>query len=465
MRLSLRAIFSLSLVSASLAHQMQIVSWNINGLGALTSSRPLESILNALDADIICLQEIKLDRERLGPEHIELTSYYSFYHFSATKRANGGVATFVRKGTAVPVDATLGFSLPEYLNLDNEGRVLVTDHSDFLVMNVYFPLGGSPERIAYKVWFMLAVQEHLETFLVQGKHVILAGDLNFAARSLDHWNPEISKAAHGLERFGQHRGRIWLKHLTSKRFVDTFRAVWPGKKQFTYWKDNEARRNNEGARVDYIITDKKFADKYLENCRIEGHVAGSDHCPVRLIVNILLQSNMPDRPPRACAIYFNEFEYKADTQAKLVDMGEGAVPIPKTPQFVKSKRKIVDLQQTAPQQSETQDAPKAEENGVPYCNHQELCQKLQVKKDGRNQGREFYACRRPPGHPHDPESRCNFFKWADQKRKKAAASDSQKCHHGLEAKKSKVKKEGKNQGKWFFHCGHPSENCNFFAWV
>lgn len=464
---------------------MQIVTWNINGLGALTTKRSLEAVLDSLNADIVCFQEIKLDRERLGPQLVDLNAYYSFYHFSATKRANGGVATFVKKGTAVPVDCTLGFSLPEYINLDNEGRVLVTDHADFVLMNVYFPLGGSPEKISYKVWFMLAVQEHLETFVSRGRHVVLVGDLNFAAKSKDHWNPTSSKASHGLERFSQHRGRLWLKHLTSRRFIDAFRAVWPGKIQFTYWKDAEARRTNQGARVDYVITDTKFADKYLENCRIEGGVVGSDHCPVRLVVNILLQSNMPETPPKACALYFNEFEYKADTQAKLVDMGEGAVPKPKSPEFVKTKRKLVEPQQAAAQSaSPTQSAQspqptqpaqqpaqpaqpaKTDENGIPLCNHQEACIKLQVKKDGKNQGREFFACRRPPGHPHDPESRCNFFKWGDQQQlKKRKTADATKCHHGLEAKKSKVKKEGKNQGKWFFHCSHPSENCNFFAWV
>jgi hypothetical protein len=46
------------------------------------------------------------------------------------------------------------------------------------------------------------------------------------------------------------------------------------------------------------------------------------------------------------------------------------------------------------------------------CNHNQPAQRLEVRKEGKNQGREFYECRLSPGHPHDPEARCNFFKWA-----------------------------------------------------
>jgi hypothetical protein len=182
---------------------------------------------------------------------------------------------------------------------------------------------------------------------------------------------------------------------------------------------------------------------------------------------------MPEKPPKTCALFFNEFEYKADTQAKLVDCGAGAVPCPTTPQFVKTKRKIVEVTQEAPPQEDTPEQPVQSvqsdvQSDVPNCNHNEPAQRLEVRKEGKNQGREFYACRRPPGHPHDPETRCNFFKWADQQKKRKAtttSADTTKCHHGLEAKKSKVRKEGRNQGKMFYHCSHPKENCNFFAWA
>ncbi|XP_059813608.1 DNA-(apurinic or apyrimidinic site) lyase 2 [Hypanus sabinus] len=50
----------------------------------------------------------------------------------------------------------------------------------------------------------------------------------------------------------------------------------------------------------------------------------------------------------------------------------------------------------------------------PACpGHGEPCVLRTVKKAGPNRGRGFYSCRRPPGPPHNPASRCGFFRWAD----------------------------------------------------
>lgn len=42
------------------------------------------------------------------------------------------------------------------------------------------------------------------------------------------------------------------------------------------------------------------------------------------------------------------------------------------------------------------------------CNHQEEAKLLTVKKEGENQGRQFYACARPRGE------QCDFFEWAGE---------------------------------------------------
>ncbi|CAJ1423666.1 unnamed protein product, partial [Effrenium voratum] len=45
---------------------------------------------------------------------------------------------------------------------------------------------------------------------------------------------------------------------------------------------------------------------------------------------------------------------------------------------------------------------------TPNCQHQEPCRKVEVKKEGPNKGRYFFACPRPR------EQQCDFFAWADQ---------------------------------------------------
>ena len=42
------------------------------------------------------------------------------------------------------------------------GRVIVTDHGEFLLYNVYFPNGkASEERLSYKMDFYKAIRSHL----------------------------------------------------------------------------------------------------------------------------------------------------------------------------------------------------------------------------------------------------------------------------------------------------------------
>ena len=39
---------------------MKIVTWNVNGIRACNKSTSIKSLLDSLDADIICLQETKI---------------------------------------------------------------------------------------------------------------------------------------------------------------------------------------------------------------------------------------------------------------------------------------------------------------------------------------------------------------------------------------------------------------------
>jgi len=84
------------------------------------------------------------------------------------------------------------------------------------------------------------------------------------------------------------------------------------------------------------------------------------------------------------------------------------------------------------------------------------CIKLTVKKEGPNQGRVFYQCSKPQG-------KCGFHQWEDEL-KKQADSDSILCKCGDEAKQLTVKKEGKNQGRIFYQCKKFKGKCGFFKW-
>lgn len=70
---------------------MKLISWNVNGLRACMKKGFLETFA-ALDADVFCLQETKLQ-----PDQIELElPGYRLYWNSAVKKGYSGTAVFSR---------------------------------------------------------------------------------------------------------------------------------------------------------------------------------------------------------------------------------------------------------------------------------------------------------------------------------------------------------------------------------
>ena len=163
-------------------------------------------------------------------------------------------------------------------------------------------------------------------------------------------------------------------------------------------------------------------------------ISAFGHAPVKLIL-AHRQSFVPENPPEQSALSLQE--EKPSLNKYFPD-----VPAPK---MLKKQKVLKDDLQSL--------------NGMVLCSHNEPAVVREVKKVGKNIGRPFYSCRRPPGHFKDPEARCQFFKWADEEIKC-------KCFHDKLACMKKVKSEGKNFGKWYFCCRKITEDkCDYFKWA
>lgn len=445
---------------------MNIVSWNVNGLRRLLDStgQSLETLLDSLNGDIICLQETKLLRGRLDSDLIQLQKYWAFHNTSSARLGASGVSTFCRKATATPVAASLGFILKGYETADQDGRVIVTDHSEFLVMNAYFPTGAGSAQLMYKVWFMNMIQLTMEYFSAEEERgIVLVGDLGFALNEKDHYSPDSSNMETGMKVFNKHRGRTWLHSLLSSQLdlcCDVYRKYHPTTTGcYTYWRDSERREQNEGARVDYAIATKTLAEKFLVSCDIEPTVLGSDHCPIRLLTHIV-QSTVPNEPPDSCAVAREDFEMD-NTVRSLCNYFPQANAPEKSPFYSKQKRQADNSPAPGAPAASPADTDEATTNpGGFVCHHGEPAKITVVKKPGRNQGRPFYMCRRIPGDNKDPESRCDFFQWADTN------ACAKQCDCDKPAKLAPVKKEGRNKGRLFYSCARKGgKHCNFFVWV
>jgi exodeoxyribonuclease-3 len=250
---------------------MRIVSWNVNGIRSIVR-KGFWKWLGADKPDIVCLQETRIQPEQLTETLRNPTGYHTFWH-SAERKGYSGVATFCQEE---PQATQKGFGQP---NFDVEGRVLVTKHPAFTLINAYFPSGQrGHERVAYKIEFYDALLEYCTGLHTQGQRLIVCGDYNTAHQPIDLARPKQNKKTSGFLLEEREALGRWLE----RGFVDVFRHLHPNVEQYTWWTYRlNARDRNVGWRLDYFFVTEDLIPA-VQDARILGDVMGSDHCPIEL---------------------------------------------------------------------------------------------------------------------------------------------------------------------------------------
>jgi len=246
---------------------MKIISWNINGLRSVFKKNFADFVENG-HADIICLQEIKTQKE-ISQQNLFTPLAYQFYANYALKKGYSGVAAFV-KNKPLKIKKNLGLE-----RFDTEGRMLYLEYPDFTLINLYVPHGGrQKENLAYKLEVYKKFLNYLRK--VKNKNVILSGDFNVAHQEIDLARPKQNQ--NNIMFTPEERKQI--DALIKLGFVDTFRKFHPDGGHYTWWPYMaNARQRNLGWRIDYIFVSKALAPK-LKNAFILKDIVGSDHCPI-----------------------------------------------------------------------------------------------------------------------------------------------------------------------------------------
>jgi len=247
---------------------MKLISWNVNGLRACLGKGFMD-FFKEIDADMVCLQEIKLSD---GQILLELGGYYQFWNY-AVKKGYSGTAIFSRQK---PLSVAYGIGLEEH---DNEGRVITLELEKFYLVNVYTPNSQKElERLTYRMEWEDAFRCYLSK-LDAVKPVIVCGDMNVAHQEIDLKNPSSNRKSAGFT----DQERIKFTELLGMGFIDTFRYFYPDRTgAYTWWSYMfNARTNNAGWRIDYFCTSERLKD-CLAGADIHPNVMGSDHCPVEL---------------------------------------------------------------------------------------------------------------------------------------------------------------------------------------
>jgi exodeoxyribonuclease-3 len=248
---------------------MKILSWNVNGLRAVAKKGFFEW-LKKTSPDILCLQEIKVQVDQLDAPLINPPGYHGFFN-PAERKGYSGVATYSK---SKPTRIHKGFGIPKF---DTEGRVLITDHGDFLLFNVYFPNGKmGTERLNYKMEFYEEILSYCDKLKRQGKKLVICGDYNTAHKEIDLSRPKENEKVSGFLPVE----RTWMDKLVEHGYVDTFRLFTKEPNHYSWWDMiTRARERNVGWRIDYHFITEDLVP-HLRNAWIMPEVMGSDHCPV-----------------------------------------------------------------------------------------------------------------------------------------------------------------------------------------
>jgi len=248
---------------------MKILSYNVNGIRS-AASKGLFDYLKTENPDIVCLQEIKAEKDQADLAAIESLGYHHFW-FSAQKKGYSGVAIFSK---IKPKNVVYGCNQPDF---DFEGRCIRADFDNFSVLSVYFPSGTTGDirqEIKYKFLdHMLDYASELEKELPA---LIVCGDYNICHKPIDIHNPAGNKDSSGF----LPEERAWMEKWFANGYTDTFRLHNQDPHHYTWWSFRAgARGNNKGWRIDYISVSDTLKDKVVA-AAIVPEAKHSDHCPM-----------------------------------------------------------------------------------------------------------------------------------------------------------------------------------------
>ncbi|KAL7550259.1 hypothetical protein ACHAWF_013493 [Thalassiosira exigua] len=312
--------------SESGGYPFTVISWNVAGLRAFVKKRPdaLADLAARYDADVICLQETKLQEMHLDDpklklkEHFEekLGGYDAHWSCSVEKKGYAGTAVFVRRrgggkkaeggdgakgkkkqatlgaffapaegnvaneadaaaaedgggggstgdvppADLTPLDVSTELGLPAH---DGEGRAITVEYPLFYLTNVYVPNSGAKlDRLGYRTenWDADFLAKMRRLEAEGNKPIVWLGDLNVAHNEKDTWNEGAKHLPKSAGTTPQERASF--ERQQGAGYVDAFRRLHPeARGHYSYWSQRAGNREpNKGLRLDYFVCSEELME-------------------------------------------------------------------------------------------------------------------------------------------------------------------------------------------------------------
>ena len=259
---------------------MRIATWNINSLRLRIGQ--LAHLRDALDPDVICLQETKVPDE-LFPADGPGALGYPHVARRGMKGYNG-VAILSRFPLAIDGAAPDWCGRGDCRHLK---AVVDAPGGPVTLQNFYVPAGGDvPDaalnpKFAHKLAFLDEAIAHFREVGVAPR-TVLVGDLNVAPEPNDVWSHRqlLDVVSHTPAETA--RMEAWL----ATGFVDAVRHFVPAdEKLFTWWsyRNRDWRASNRGRRLDHVWVGRDLAPglrRHVVLSDARDWPQTSDHVPV-----------------------------------------------------------------------------------------------------------------------------------------------------------------------------------------
>jgi exodeoxyribonuclease III len=254
---------------------LSIAAWNVNSILARLSTAL--NVLKQMNADVVCLQELKCEDHRFPRLEIEELGYNIE---TLGQKTYNGVAIlskfrFEEVLRGLPGDET-----------DRQARyleaVIEAPEGPVRVASLYAPNGNpmGTDKFPYKLGWMDRLIARAETHLALEEKFILAGDYNIIPNESDCWDP----AAWTGDALFQPETRGRYRQLLNLGYADAFTQADGKPHSYTFWDYQAGRWNkDQGIRIDHLLLSPQAADR-LRDVEIHRAARGlekpSDHVPI-----------------------------------------------------------------------------------------------------------------------------------------------------------------------------------------
>ncbi|KAI5860737.1 DNase I-like protein [Durotheca rogersii] len=314
---------------------IRITSWNVNGIRnpfgyqPWREKRTFEAMFDILEADVVVMQETKIQRKDLQDDMVLVPGWDVFFSLPRHKKGYAGVAIYTRNSVCIPIRAEEGIigvlcppnsstkfrdlppdqqiggypqpgqlsGLVDEVTLDSEGRCVIVEFPAFVLIGTYSPANRDESRDDFRLGYLDALDVRIRNLVAMGKRVILTGDLNVISAPIDTANifERLKKEGVTVDDFFAMPSRRLFNQLLFGGGVrgprdenreypvlwDLGRLFHPTREgMFTCWDTKKnTRPSNFGSRIDYVLCSDNMKS-WFSDSNIQEGLMGSDHCPV-----------------------------------------------------------------------------------------------------------------------------------------------------------------------------------------